>query len=271
MVHNIYSSSFSRNSKSLPQPSVCVMADSMKNIVTSEFSNDQQYVIVDWYLQQHGSFSSSGRSRDISLIEFSSTQQLTDYLFQYIDKNYPNVNITDKQHTVVDLCQIAIEESNRLLLSNSDEISRVTSRHIWPSNHKLFMGCFTNAHIVATCHDEFTPNLQKQSEEKENENTNYCLITQLGNHPTHVKFVCGTNLLREEILQRFKHPFRTNSKPSQEQYDLFLHKSQTLSIQQLCNYVTRQSWHNLDAEYLPGVLIDFIIAGEVVLFNEQII
>jgi hypothetical protein len=237
--------------------------------VSSDSSDDKQYVIVDWYLQQHGSFSSGGRWRDISLTQVSSTQQLTDYLSQYIKKNYAHVSITDSQYSVLDLCRIAIDESNRLLASNRNEISRVTSRHIWPSNHKLMMGCLIDAHIVATCHNEITVNQQTQCEEQENDDTFYCLITQLGNHPTHVKFVRGTDSLRDEILQRFKNPFTTSSRPSQGQIDLFFHKSQMLSIQQFCNYVTSRSWYNLDTESLHGVLVDFIIAGKSLLFNES--
>jgi hypothetical protein len=92
-------------------------ADTTKNIeflqetISSNSFNDKQYVIVDWYLQQHGSFSSGGRSRDISLTQFSSTLQLTDYLFQYIKMNYQHVDITDKQYNVIDLCQISIDDS----------------------------------------------------------------------------------------------------------------------------------------------------------------
>jgi hypothetical protein len=113
-------------------------------------------------------------------------------------------------------------------------------------------------------------NQQIHREEQENNDTTYCLITQLGNHPTHVKFLRGTNSLRQEILQRFTSPFKTTSKSSQEQIDLFLYKTQTLSIQQFCSYVTGPLWHNLDDKYLHGVLVDFIIAGEPLLFNEQI-
>jgi len=252
------------------------MIDTSKNIefaqetASSDPFDNRQYVIVDWYLQQHGSFSSGGRSRDISLTQFSSTQQLRDYLFQYIKKNYQHVDITNKQYSVLDLCRISIDESNKLLASNRTEISRVTSRHIWPPNHKLLMGCLVDAHIVATYYDQFGENQQIQREEQDNNDTSYCLITQLGNHPTHVKFLHGTNSLREEILQRFNHPFRTNSGPSQEQIDLFLHKSQTLLIQQFCSYVTSQHWHNLNNDCLHGVLVDFIIAGEPLLFNEEI-
>jgi hypothetical protein len=68
------------------------MADeNVQEIVSSDSSDDKQYVIVDWYLQQHGSFSSDGRWRDISLKQFSSTQQLIDYLSEYINKNYQHV------------------------------------------------------------------------------------------------------------------------------------------------------------------------------------
>ncbi|UJR12029.1 hypothetical protein I4U23_016207 [Adineta vaga] len=171
------------------------------------YFDDKQYVIIEWQLQQHGSFSSGGRSRDISLTQFSSTEQLKFYLSDYIKKYNQQVNIFDKEYTIVDLCQISIDQSNKLLVENSNEISRVTSRHVWPLNHKLFMGCCIDAHIVSTCYDEYTLNEQKQLEEQYDDNTNYCLITQLGNHPTHVKFVHGTHCLRDEILQRFKQPF----------------------------------------------------------------
>ncbi|CAF2773970.1 unnamed protein product [Rotaria sp. Silwood2] len=243
----------------------------VEEIVSSDSSGDKKYVIIDWYLQQHGSFSSLGRWRDISLRHFSSTKQLIDYLCEYIKKNYQHVNIDDRQYNVLDLCRIAIDESNKLLVCNSNEISRVTSRHIWPPNHKLLMGCFVDAHIVATCHDKYTTNPQTKSEEQENNDTNYCLITQLGNHPTNVKFLRGTNSLREEFLERFKHPFLTSSKPTQEQNNLFIQKSQILSIQQFCNHVTSRDWYDIGDEFLYGVIVDFIIAGEVLLFNEQII
>ena len=253
------------------------MSDATKNlrntqeIISSAASDSKQYVIVDWYLQQHGSFSSGGRWRDISLIQFLSTQQLIDYLSEYIEKNYQHVSIDDRrQYSDLDLCRIAIDESDKLLANNRNEISRVTSRHIWPPKHKLILGCLLNSHIVATYYDKYSANPPMQHEEQENENTTYCLITQLGNHPTHIKFVRGTKSLREEILQRFKNPFQTNSTPSEEQYDLFLHKSQTFSIQQFCNYVTSQSWHDLDTNSLYGVIVDFIIAGEPLLFNEKI-
>jgi hypothetical protein len=272
----IVSFRFFMSSKSLSETLEYSTTDATKNIefaqeaVSSDSFDDKKYVIVHWYLQQHGSFSSGGRFRDICLTQFSSTQQLTDYLIQYIKKNYQHVDMTDRKYNVLDLCRISIEESNRLLAFNNNEISRVTSRHIWPPNHKLLMGCLTNAHIVATCYDEFTENKKIQLEEQDNDDTTYCLITQLGNHPTHVKFLHGTNSLREEIFQRFKCPFQTSSKSSQEQNDLFLHKTQTLSIQQFCSYVTSHRWHNLNNESLYGVLVDFIIAGESLLFNEQI-
>ncbi|CAF0741919.1 unnamed protein product [Didymodactylos carnosus] len=227
--------------------------------------------MINWYLQQHGSFSSGGRSRDISLTHFPSTQKLTEYLVHNINDNYKQVAVTSTQYNLFDLCRVAIEESNKLLAANIDEIRRVTSRHIWPPNHKLLMGFLLNAHIVATCHDEFASNVEAQrEEEQENEDTNYCLITQLGNHPTDVKFLRGTNSVREEILQRFKHPFGTNSAPSQEQIDLFLHKSQTSSIQQFCNYATGHAWQHLGSNSLHGVLVDFIIASETLFFNEEL-
>jgi hypothetical protein len=53
------------------------MIDTSKNVefaqetASSDSFDNRQYVIVDWYLQQHGSFSSGGRSRDISLTQFS--------------------------------------------------------------------------------------------------------------------------------------------------------------------------------------------------------
>jgi hypothetical protein len=244
--------------------------DDTTETLPSDFSDNRQYVIVDWYLQQHGSFSSGGRWRDISLTQFSSTQQLINYLSEYIKKNYQHVVITDRQYSALDLCRIAIDESNKLLDSNRNEISRVTSRHIWPPNHKLLMGCLVDAHIVATCHDKHATNPRIHLEEQENDSTTYCLITQLGNHPTHVKFLRGTTSLREEFLQRFKHPFQSGSHPSAEQNGLFLHKSQALSIQQFCNYVTSQSWHDLDISSLYGVIVDFIIAGEPFLFIEEI-
>jgi hypothetical protein len=204
------------------------MSSQIESPSTDTINNvDKQYVIVHWYLQQHGSFSSGGRSRDIILTEFSSTEQLRDYLFQYIKENYPHVDITNKQYSVIDLCRMAIDESNKLLASNLHEISRVTSRHIWPPNHKLLMGCLVDAHIVATYYDQFAEHQRVQCEEQENDNTTYCLITQLGNHPTHIKFLRGTNSLREKILQRFKHPFRTSAESTQEQIDLFLRQSQT--------------------------------------------
>ncbi|CAF1343073.1 unnamed protein product [Rotaria sp. Silwood1] len=254
------------NSKHLNE----TLESSTTDTISSDSSHDRQYVIVDWYLQQHGSFSSLGRWRDVSLIQLSSTQQLTDYLLDYIEQNYKHVNIRDKQYNVLDLCRVAIDESDRLLAANSNEISRVTSRHIWPPHHKLLMGYLVDAHIVATYHDQYVTNPQKQHEEQENDNTTYCLITQLGNHPTHVKFLRGTKSLREELFQRFKCPFQTTSKPTQYQNELFLHKTQTLSIQELCNYVTGQSWHELDTTFLHGVIVDFIIAGEPLLFKEQI-
>ncbi|CAF2100171.1 unnamed protein product [Rotaria magnacalcarata] len=234
--------------------------------MSSDISSDRQYVIVDWHLQQHGSFSSLGRSRDISLTQFSSTQSLTDYLYQYIQQNYKHVNIMDRNYSVLELCKIAVDESNRLLASNSSEISRVTSRHIWPSNHKLLMGCLVDAHIAAACHDryEISPLIQLNGE------ATYCLMTQLGNHPTHVKFVRGTESLLEEILQRFKCPFQTNSKPAQRQIDLFGLQSEHFSVQEFCKYATSRSWHELDSTFLHGVLVDFIIAGEPLVFNEQI-
>ncbi len=170
---------------------------------------------------------------------------------------------------MIDLCRIAIDESNKLLASNFHEIPRVTSLHIWPPKHKLLMGCLGNAHIVATHHDQFAEHQRVQSEEQDNDDTTYCLITQLGNHPTHVKFPRGIHALREEILQRFKHPFRTTPESSQEQIDLFIQQIQTLSIQQFCDYVTNQRWHDLGNHSLYGVLVDFIIAGEPFLFNEQ--
>ncbi|CAF2821899.1 unnamed protein product [Rotaria sp. Silwood2] len=114
-------------------------------------------------------------------------------------------------------------------------------------------------------------NPEKQHDEQENDDTTYCLITQFGNHPAHVKFLRGTNCLREELLKRFKCPFQTSSKLTKYQNELFFHKSQTLSMQQLCNYATSQNWHELDATSLHGVLVDFIVAGESWLFNEQII
>ena len=233
-------------------------------------SDERQYVIVDWYLQQHGSFSSLGRWRDISLTKFSSTQQITKYLSQYIEQNYKHVNMTDRELNVFDLCEIAIDESNRLLASNSNEVSRVTSRHIWPPNHKLLMGCLVDAHIVATFHDRHTRNSYIRHDEQESNDTTYCLITQLGNHPTHVKFLRGTKALLEEILRRFKCPFLSTFKPTQEQYDLFLEKSQTLTIQQFCNNVTSQSWQELDVGFVCGTIVDFIIAGQPLVFKKQI-
>jgi hypothetical protein len=61
----------------------------------------------------------------------------------------------------------------------------------------LLMGCLTNAHIVAT-HQRIQPDKQ------DNGDTTYCLITQLGNHLTQVKFLRGIHALREETLQQFK-------------------------------------------------------------------
>ncbi|CAF0798772.1 unnamed protein product [Didymodactylos carnosus] len=181
------------------------------------------------------------------------------------------IAVSSAQYNIFDLCRVAIEESNKLLVANIDEIRRVTSRHIWPPNHKLLVGFLLDAHIVATSHDEFAASVEAQREEKqENENTNYCLITQLGNHPTDIKFVLGTHAVRDEILQRFKHPFGPNSTPSQEQIDLFLHKSQTSSIQQFCDYVTGHAWHDLGSNSLHSVLVDFIIAGEPFFFNEEL-
>ncbi|CAF1160715.1 unnamed protein product [Adineta steineri] len=237
------------------------MDDITKNLICTEkpillnSSNDSQFVIIDWYLQQHGSFSSGGRSRDISLTEFSSTQQLIDYLINYIEKNYQHVNINDRDYHLIDLCRIAFEESKQFLISNKNEISRVTSRHIWPPNHKLLLGCLINAYIVSTT-----------NKEQENTNKNYCLITQLGNYPTHIKFVRGSYSLREEIFERFKHPFQTNFEPSQKQIDLFIEKSQTLTVQQFCHYIINRQWHDLDNEF-SGILVDFIVVGEPFLFN----
>ena len=238
--------------------------------VCAEKDADEEYVLVHWYLQQHGSFSSGGRWRDIILKESSSSKQLTDYLLEYIKKNYPHVDIIDQQYSVIDLCRIAIDESNKLLVSNLHEISRVTSRHIWPPNHQLLMGCLENAHIVATYHDQFAATPRVQPEEQENDDTTYCLITQLGNHPTHLKFLRGTSSLREEILHRFEHPFQTTCASSQEQIDLFRHKSERLSIQEFCDYVSSRHWYNLENHSLYGILVDFIIAGRPLLFNEHI-
>jgi len=229
----------------------------------------KHYVLVHWCFQPHGSFSSGGRWRDILLIEFSSIERLEDYLFEYIKENFSHVDINKQQFSAIDLCRISIEESDKLVTSNRHEISRVTSRHIWPVKHKLLMGCLANARIVATYHDQFAEYQRIQSEEKDNVDTNYCLITQLGNHPIHVKFLRGTDSLREEILQRFKRPFQTTVEPSQEQIDQFIQQTQTLSIQQFCNHVTSQRWHTLNNHSLHGVLVDFIIAGEPLLFNEQ--
>ena len=210
-----------------------------------------KYILIDWYLQQHGSFSSLGRWRDVSLTEFSSAETLREYLYQYLQKNYPHVSITDQEDNLLDLCQLAVEESDKLLIFNSDEISRVTSRHIWPLTHKLIMGCLTNIDL----------------ERKDNDNTNYCLITQLGHRRTDVKFVQGTAALRQELLRRFKNPFQTTSSPTDEQYQLFLQKSETLSMEELCNYVINRSWYDLDRNCLHGVLVDFIIIGEPLIFH----
>ena len=214
--------------------------------------------------------SSDGRWRDISLLGFSSSEQLSDYLFEYINANYPHVNMINEQKSVVDLCRIAIDQSNQLLISNSDELSRVTSRHIWPPNHKLLMGCLANAHIVATCHDQSKQKQEVQYEEHENNDTCYCLITQLGNDPTHIKFVHGTDSLRQEIFERFKHPFKTTVKSSPEQIDLFLFHAHTLSIQAFCDYVTSYDWHSLGEHSLWSVLVDFIIADQPLLFDQDI-
>ena len=232
--------------------------------MSSSVVDHRHYVTVDWYLQQHGSFSSLGRWRDISLRQFSSTQELIDYLIAYIQKNYPGVYSPNQDYTVLDLCRLAIGESSKLLASNVEEISRVTSRHRWPPTHELVAGCLSDAHIVATAHHALQPtNLALL------DNLIYCLITQLGNHPTHVKFLQGTRSLREEIFERFKQPFGTTSRPSAEQVNRFLARSETFSIQQLCCYVTGEEWHDLDGDVLHGVLVDFIVAGEPLLFDEM--
>ncbi|CAF1122179.1 unnamed protein product [Adineta steineri] len=181
----------------------------------------------------------------LSCIEKALEVQKTSLLHNHPDLAYYYNNIG----------RIAFEESKQFLISNKNEISRVTSRHIWPPNHKLLLGCLINAYIVS-----------RTDKEQENTNKNYCLITQLGNYPTHVKFVRGSYSLREEIFERFKHPFQTNFEPSQKQIDLFIENSQTLTIQQFCHYITTQQWHDLDNEF-SGVLVDFIIVGETFLFN----
>jgi hypothetical protein len=60
-----------------------------------------------------------------------------------------------------------------------------------------------------------------------------------------------------------------SAESSQEQIDLFLRQSKTLSIQQFCEYATSQRWHDLENNSLYGVLLDFIIVGEPFLFNEH--
>ena len=227
-------------------------------------------IIIQWYLQQHGSFSSGGRWRDISLLSFSSNEQLSEYLLDYIKRNSSDVN--DEQKNIVDLCRIAVEQSNQLLDSNREELSRVTSRHIWPVHHKLIIGCLFNAHIIATCHDQFNGEKRPIEYEKEEENgdRSYCLITQLGNDPTHIQFVHGTHSLRNEILKRFEHPFKNTMRSSSEQIDLFRQHTERLSIQEFCNYVTSNDWHHLDNQSLWGVLVDFILVGQPLFFDQDI-
>ncbi|CAF1336933.1 unnamed protein product [Rotaria sordida] len=183
-------------------------------------------------------------------------------------ENYGHINITDKEYDLLDLCRIAIDQSNILLWSNFHETHRMTSHHIWPPNHKLIMECIIDAHIVAIYYDTYETNSQRQVEEYENDNTTYCLISQLGNHPTDVKFVRGTKALREEILQRFQHPFQISSTPTQEQIDLFRQKSQTLPLQEFCAYATSKNWYQIDDHSLYGVLVDFIIARKPLSSNE---
>lgn len=223
----------------------------------------KNYVIIQWYLQQHGSFSSGGRCRDISLLSFSSDEQLSDYLFDYIKRNYSHVNITDEEKTPINLCRIAVNQSNELLNSNHAELSRVTSRHIWPVQHKLIIGCLFNAQIISTCHDQF----KHEEEEEEIKDRSFCLITQLGNAPTHIQFVQGIHSLTNEFVKRFEHPFQTTMKSSPEQIEQFRQHTQHLSIQQFCDYVTSQDWHCLSNHSLWGVLVDFIIIGQPLFFD----
>lgn len=239
--------------------------------LSSSLSDNRQYVIIDWYLQPHGSFSSPGRWRDISLRSFSSTQQLIDYFIEYIQKNYPAAAYhADQQYTVVDLCRLAIEESSKLLALNVGEISRVTSRHRWPENHELLLGCLIDAHVIATCYDLSPSHRTSPGNEGETNNVTYCLITQLGNHPAQVKWLCGSRSLREELVERFKRPCRTNSRPTPEEIERFLCRVEKLSIEELCHYVTSRQWHQLDSDAIHGGLVDFIIAGKPLLFNPMV-
>jgi hypothetical protein len=199
--------------------------------LSSSLVDNRSYVIIDWYLQPHGSFSSLGRWRDISLRQFSSTQQLIDYLIEYIQKNYPDAAYhADEQYTVVDLCRLAIDESSKLLAANVEEISRVTSRHRWPEKHELLLGCLIDAHVIATCYDALPSNRALSGNEGEANKVTYCLITQRGNHPTHVQLLRGIRSLREELVERFKQPFQTSTRPTPEQVDRFLAHLEKLSI-----------------------------------------
>ena len=246
-------------------------SNELSSPLSPSLCDNRQYVTIDWYLQQHGSFSSPGRWRDISLRSFSSTQQLIDHFIEYIQKNYPAAAYhVDQQYTVVDLCRLAIEESSKLLALNVEEISRVTSRHRWPENHELLLGCLIDARVVASCYDALPSHHTLSGNEGEMNNVTYCLVTQLGNHPTQVKWVRGSCALREELVERFKQPFQTNSRPSPEQVERFRHRIEKLSNEQLCHYVTSRQWYDLDSNVLHGVLVDFIIAGEPLLFNTML-
>lgn len=199
-----------------------------------------KYILIQWYLQQHGSFSSLGRWRDVSLVEFTAIDELKHYLCQYLENNYPHRSIGDERHDVRVLCQIAVEESNKLLHDHQHEIQRVSSRHIWPTTHKLLMGCLIDEDVS----------------EK-----NYCLITQLGNRPTHIQFIRGAKALREILFERYKNPFQTTSTSTNEENELFCKKTQDMSTEELCHYVTNRN-------FSFGVLIDFILEGETLYFSE---
>lgn len=215
--------------------------------ITKEQTREKQrqtmkYILVHWYLQPHGSFSSLGRWRDVSLTEFSTTEALRDDLIQYLEKNYPHRTITEERENVCRLCQVAVEESNQLLLDNRHEIRHVTSRHIWPSTHQLLIGCL----IV---------------EDEDLREKTFCLITQLGNRPTHVQFVRGATALRETLLQRFKNPFQSTVAATDEECELFVKQTEAMSTEDLCRYVTNRN-------FSFGVLVDFIVEGEPLFFCE---
>ena len=74
--------------------------------------------LVHWSSQPHGSFSSLGRWRAVSLTEFSTAEALGDERMQYLAKNDSHriVSATEEKGHVRHLCQFAVEESNRLVM-----------------------------------------------------------------------------------------------------------------------------------------------------------